>query len=111
MISEIFDPNVWKPVTGFNFKDITYHRAIAQGTVRIAFNRPDCLNAFRPQTVDELYTALNHVRQWSDVGCVLLTGNGPGKKHGKWSFCSGGDQGVRGEGGAYVSCKVGWNRL
>jgi len=99
MISEIFDPKAWKPVVGFDFKDITYHRAVDQGTVRIAFNRPDCLNAFRPQTVDELYTALNHARQWSDVGCVLLTGNGPGHKHGKWSFCSGGDQRIRGKDG------------
>ena len=81
-----FNPEKWDTVAGFNFTDITYHRAKDQGTVRIAFNRPDCLNSFRPQTVDELYIALDHARQSSDVGCVLLTGNGPSSKHGKWSF-------------------------
>ena len=94
-----FHPEDWSPVADFDFKDITYHRANTQGTVRIAFNRPECLNAFRPQTVDELYTALDHARQSSDVGCVLLTGNGPSQKHGKWSFCSGGDQRIRGKDG------------
>jgi len=99
MLSDCFRQEHWKPVEGFGFSDITYHRAKNSGTVRIAFNRPDCLNAFRPQTVDELYTALNHARQWSDVGCVLLTGNGPSLKHGKHSFCSGGDQRIRGKDG------------
>ena len=99
MISDAFQEDQWKPVEGFGFSDITYHRAKNSGTVRIAFDRPDCLNAFRPQTVDELYTALNHARQWSDVGCVLLTGNGPSTKHGKYSFCSGGDQRIRGKDG------------
>ena len=94
-----FHPEAWSPIADFDFHDITYHRAKTQGTVRIAFNRPECLNAFRPQTVDELYTALDHARQTSDVGCVLLTGNGPSKKHGKWSFCSGGDQRIRGKDG------------
>ena len=93
-----FKPEQWAPVPGFDFEDITYHRAKAHGTVRIAFNRPDCLNAFRPQTVDELYIALDHARQWSDVGCVLLTGNGPSQK-GQWSFSSGGDQRIRGADG------------
>ncbi len=93
-----FNPNLWTEVEGFDFEDITYHRSNDQGTVRIAFNRPDCLNAFRPKTVDELYTALDHARQWSDVGCVLLTGNGPSKK-GQWSFSSGGDQRIRGKDG------------
>lgn len=79
-VSDIFDPALWDEVSGFNFDDITYHRAKAHGTVRIAINRPDCLNAFRPKTVDELYIALDHARQWSDVGCVLLTGNGPPPK-------------------------------
>ncbi|QSX30073.1 1,4-dihydroxy-2-naphthoyl-CoA synthase [Shewanella cyperi] len=97
-ISDIFDPELWAPVEGFQFEDITYHRAKDQGTVRIAFNRPDCLNAFRPKTVDELYTALDHARQWSDVGCVLLTGNGPSAK-GQYSFSSGGDQRIRGKDG------------
>ena len=99
MISDCFQEDQWHPVAGFDFQDITYHRANHSGTVRIAFDRPDCLNAFRPQTVDELFTALDHARQWSDVGCVLLTGNGPSTKHGKHSFCSGGDQRIRGKDG------------
>jgi naphthoate synthase len=99
MVSEIFDESAWKPVEGFEFEDITYHRAVDQGTVRVAFNRPKVRNAFRPKTVDELYTALNHARQWSDVGCVLITGNGPSPKDGGWAFSSGGDQVVRGEDG------------
>jgi len=97
-VSDIFDPALWDEVSGFNFDDITYHRAKAHGTVRIAINRPDCLNAFRPKTVDELYIALDHTRQWSDVGCVLLTGNGPSAK-GQYSFSSGGDQRIRGKDG------------
>ena len=99
MVSEIFDPEKWLPVAGFDFKDITYHRAKAHGTVRIAFNRPEVRNAFRPPTVDELYTALDHARRSSDVGCVLLTGNGPSAKDGGWAFCSGGDQRIRGKDG------------
>lgn len=97
-VSDIFDPELWDLVEGFNFEDITYHRAKSQGTVRIAINRPDCLNSFRPKTVDELYTALDHARQWSDVGCVLITGNGPSAK-GQYSFCAGGDQRIRGKDG------------
>ena len=81
-VSEIFDPAAWEPVPGFAFTDITYHRAVDQGTVRVAFNRPEVRNAFRPHTVDELYTALEHARQSTDVGCVLLTGNGQiGRAH------------------------------
>ncbi len=99
MVSAIFDPDRWVEVEGFQFEDITYHRAKDQGTVRIAFNRPEVLNAFRPKTVDELYQALDHARQTPDVGVVLLTGNGPSKKHGKWAFSSGGDQRVRGPSG------------
>lgn len=99
MVSDLFDPARWQPVEGFAFTDITYHRAVDQGTVRVAFDRPEVLNAFRPQTVDELYRALNHARQTPDVGCVLLTGNGPSEKHGKWAFSSGGDQRVRGRDG------------
>jgi naphthoate synthase len=86
-------------VEGFDFHDITYHRALDQGTVRIAFNRPEVLNAFRPQTVDELFMALDHARQWPEIGCVLLTGNGPSEKHDKHSFCTGGDQRIRGKDG------------
>lgn len=99
MISELFDEQAWRPVSGFSFSDITYHRAVGQETVRIAFNRPEVRNAFRPGTVDELCTALDHARQTSDVGCVLLTGNGPSRKDGGWAFCSGGDQQVRGPDG------------
>ena len=99
MVSEIFDPNVWDVVPGFDFTDITYHRAKAHGTVRIAFNRPEVRNAFRPNTVDELYQALEHARCTSDVGCVLLTGNGPSPKDAGWAFCSGGDQRIRGKDG------------
>lgn len=97
-ISDIFDPTRWNTVSGFDFEDITYHRAKDQGTVRIAINRPDCLNSFRPKTVDELFIALDHARQWSDVGCVLITGNGPSAK-GQYSFCAGGDQRIRGKDG------------
>ena len=99
MVSAIFDASRWKVVDGFRFEDITYHRAIGQGTVRIAFNRPDVRNAFRPKTVDELYVALDHARMTSDVGCVLLTGNGPSPRDGVWAFCSGGDQRIRGRDG------------
>lgn len=99
IVSEIFDPTMWREVEGFDFRDITYHRAVGQGTVRIAFDRPEVRNAFRPATVDELYRALDHARQWSDVGCVLLTGNGPSPRDGGWAFCSGGDQRIRGRDG------------
>ena len=99
MVSEIFDDARWSEVKGFNFSDITYHRAVDQGTVRIAFNRPEIRNAFRPHTVDELYTALEHARQWTDIGTILLTGNGPSPKDGGWAFCSGGDQRIRGKDG------------
>jgi naphthoate synthase len=97
--SGIFDPKAWEPVAGFDFTDITYHRAVDQGTVRVAFDRPEVRNAFRPHTVDELYVALDHARQTSDVGCVLLTGNGPSPRDGGWAFCSGGDQRIRGRDG------------
>lgn len=99
MVSEIFDASRWVPVEGFDFRDITYHRCTEMGVVRVAFDRPEVRNAFRPQTVDELYTALDHARQTSDVGVVLLTGNGPSPKDGGWAFCSGGDQRIRGRHG------------
>ncbi len=110
-VSEIFDPQAWRPVGGHGFEDftdITYHRHVgtaADGstadlpTVRIAFDRPEVRNAFRPRTVDELYRALDHARMTSNVGCVLLTGNGPSAKDGGWAFCSGGDQRIRGRDG------------
>src|SRR5919197_255449 len=99
MVSEIFDADAWRPVDAFAFTDITYHRAVDQGAVRVAFNRPEVRNAFRPHTVDELYRALNHARTTPDVGCVLLTGNGPSPRDGGWAFCSGGDQRIRGHTG------------
>jgi naphthoate synthase len=97
--SELFDPDAWRVVPGFDFADITYHRALDTGAVRIAFDRPEVRNAFRPGTVDELYRALDHARQTPDVGCVLLTGNGPSPRDGGWAFCSGGDQRIRGRTG------------
>ncbi|MDP2773471.1 MAG: 1,4-dihydroxy-2-naphthoyl-CoA synthase [Nocardioides sp.] len=99
-VSETFDPTAWDPVPGFeDLTDLTYHRARAHGTVRVAFDRPDVLNAFRPHTVDELLRVMEHARTTSDVGCVLLTGNGPSDKNGKWAFCTGGDQRIRGRTG------------
>lgn len=99
-VSDLFDPDAWDAVPGFDdFTDITYHRAKHVGAVRVAFHRPEVRNAFRPRTVDELFSVLDHARQWSDVGCVLLTGNGPSPKDGGWAFCSGGDQRIRGKDG------------
>ena len=100
-VSELFDPSSWRPVEGFagELADVTYHRAVSQGTVRVAINRPEVRNAFRPRTVDELYACLDHARSLPDVACVLLTGNGPSPKDGGWAFCSGGDQRVRGQAG------------
>ncbi len=99
-VSDTFDPDRWRAVDGFgDLTDITYHRAVDQGTVRIAFDRPEVRNAFRPHTVDELFRVLDHARRTSDVGCVLLTGNGPSPKDGGHAFCSGGDQRIRGKDG------------
>ncbi|MCP3853822.1 MAG: 1,4-dihydroxy-2-naphthoyl-CoA synthase [Actinomycetia bacterium] len=98
-VSELFDASRWEPIAGFDFEDITYHRAVDQGTVRIAFDRPEVRNAFRPGTVDELYRSLDHARMTTDVGCIILTGNGPSPKDGGWAFCSGGDQRIRGRDG------------
>jgi naphthoate synthase len=99
MVSAIFNAERWKKVDRFDFKDITYHRAVDQGTVRIAFDRPEVRNAFRPSTVDELAAALEDACALTDVGCVLITGNGPSRKDGGWAFCSGGDQRIRGKDG------------
>lgn len=111
-VSDIFDPLSWRDVEGFDLTDITYHRAVQReldggtitaekdlGIVRIAFNRPEVRNAFRPETVDELYRALDHARLTPDVGAIILTGNGPSPKDGGWAFCSGGDQRIRGNDG------------
>ncbi len=103
-VSDLFEPQDWREVEGFtDLTDLTYHRCTrpgsAGGTVRIAFDRPEVRNAFRPHTVDELYRALDHARRTPDVGVVLLTGNGPSPKDGGWAFCSGGDQRIRGRSG------------
>ncbi len=105
-VSETFDASAWTPVPGFDdLTDVTYHRAVDVGAVRVAFDRPDVLNAFRPHTVDELYRVLDHARRSADVGCVLLTGNGPTPRAGSsaategWAFCTGGDQRIRGRSG------------
>lgn len=111
MISETFNPKRWTRVKEFQFEDITYHRTIDRKTVRIAIDRPDVRNAFRPQTVDELYYALDHARQSSHIGVVILTGNGPSKKDGGRSFCSGGDQKVRGRFGYRYTDKKQSERL
>jgi naphthoate synthase len=99
-VSELFDASIWSEVNGFEeLTDITYHKHVSLGVVRIAFNRPEVRNAFRPQTVDELAKALTHAQGLTDVGVVLLTGNGPSPKDGGWAFSSGGDQRVRGRAG------------
>lgn len=107
-VSELFDSSRWEPVDEFSFTDITYHRSVEPGVVRIAFDRPEVRNAFRPHTVDELATALEHARTSPRVGCVLLTGNGPSPRDGGWAFCSGGDQRIRGRSGyQYASGETG----
>ena len=99
-VSELFDAAIWQQVAGFeNQTDITYHSHVSMGVVRIAFNRPEIRNAFRPKTVDELASSLEHAKNNSKVGVVLLTGNGPSPKDGGWAFSSGGDQNVRGKDG------------
>jgi naphthoate synthase len=99
MSANPFDDSEWNIISDFDFSDVTYHRHVDGRTVRVAFDRPDVRNAFRPETVDELYTALDHARKQTDVGCVLLTGNGPSSKDGGWAFSAGGDQSIRGEDG------------
>jgi len=105
-VSDTFDPRRWRLVSGFgDLQDVTYHRQVERDgdgsvlrdlpTVRIAFDRPEVRNAFRPGTVDELYRTLDHARMTPDVAAVLLTGNGPSPKDGGYSFCSGGDQRIR----------------
>ena len=100
LVSELFDPEVWREVEGFGeLTDLTYHHDVAGRVARIAFDRPEVRNAFRPHTVDELYRALDDARQNPRIGVVLLTGNGPSEKDGGWAFCSGGDQRIRGRDG------------
>ncbi len=106
--SELFDEALWKAVDGFDgLTDLTYHHDIDGRVARIAFDRPEVRNAFRPHTVDELYRALDHARQDGRIGVVLLTGNGPSPKDGGWAFCSGGDQRVRGRAGYEYSDAAG----
>jgi naphthoate synthase len=99
MVSELFEPDKWESIFPDRFERITYHRHTDGHTVRIAFDRPEVLNAFGPKTVDELYESFDHAHKQSEVGCVLITGNGPSEKHDKWAFSSGGDQSIRGEDG------------
>lgn len=99
-VSEIFDPEAWVDVPGFqDFTDVTYHHSSDGRIARVAFNRPEVRNAFRPKTVDELYRALDNAHQNSAIGVVLITGNGPSAKDGGWAFSSGGDQRIRGRSG------------
>ena len=113
-VSDTFDPAAWRDAAadvdcsrdgadGPGLPDLTYHRHVRDGAdqpvVRIAFDRPEVRNAFRPQTVDSLYRALEHARMDPGVGVVLLTGNGPSAKDGGHAFCSGGDQRIRGRDG------------
>ena len=99
-VSELFDPTRWQDVEGFEtLTDITYHHDTSGRIAHIAFDRPEVRNAFRPQSVDELYRALDHARQNTRIGVVLITGNGPSQKDGGWAFCSGGDQRIRGRDG------------
>src|SRR6056297_1878866 len=100
LVSEIFTQSAWREVEGIgHLGDITYHHHVDGGIARVAFNRPEVRNAFRPQTVDELLAVLEHVRLDTSVGVSLLTGNGPSPKDGGWAFCSGGDQRMRGSTG------------
>ena len=101
-VSELFDEDEWMPAPGApegGYTDITSHVSKDGRIARIAFDRPEVRNAFRPHTVDELYRALDLARQDPRIGVVLLTGNGPSPKDGGWAFCSGGDQRIRGRDG------------
>ena len=101
-VSELFDEDEWQPAPGApegGYTDITSHVSTDGRIARIAFDRPEVRNAFRPHTVDELYRALDIARQDPRIGVVLLTGNGPSPKDGGWAFCSGGDQRIRGRDG------------
>ena len=95
----------WKTVK--EYEDITYKKS--NGIARIAFNRPDVRNAFRPKTTLELYQALYDANEDTSIGVVLLSAEGPSSKDGVYSFCSGGDQKARGQKG-YVG-DDGYHRL
>ncbi|MGI6878722.1 1,4-dihydroxy-2-naphthoyl-CoA synthase [Microbacterium sp. gxy059] len=99
-VSDIFDPEIWEPAPRSDgYRDITAHVSTDGRIARIAFDRPEVRNAFRPGTVDELFDALETARTDPRIGVVLLTGNGPSQKDGGWAFCSGGDQRIRGRDG------------
>ncbi len=82
--------------TAKTYEDIFYHKA--DGIAKITINRPHKRNAFRPETVNELCHAFSDAREDNQIGVILLTGAGP-HTDGKYAFCSGGDQSVRGEAG------------
>ncbi|MFM7627988.1 MAG: 1,4-dihydroxy-2-naphthoyl-CoA synthase [Algoriphagus sp.] len=94
-------------ITTKEYEDITYKKC--NGVARIAFNRPDVRNAFRPKTTAELYNAFYDAQEDTSIGVILLSGEGPSSKDGKWAFCSGGDQRARGHQG-YVG-EDGYHRL
>ncbi|MSS45739.1 1,4-dihydroxy-2-naphthoyl-CoA synthase [Cutibacterium sp. WCA-380-WT-3A] len=112
-ISDTFDAHRWRDVDipGEPLTDMTFHRLVSRGesdhapagedlpVVRIAFDRPAIRNAFRPHTVDELYRCIDTARCSPDVAAIILTGNGPSPRDGGYSFCSGGDQRIRGAAG------------
>jgi naphthoate synthase len=103
-LSPLFDEALWRVVPGFeDLSDVTYHQDEAHSMARVAFNRPEVRNAFRPHTVDELYRVLDHARLVPTLGAVILTGNGPSPTDGGWAFCSGGDQRIRGKDGYQYS--------
>ncbi len=109
MIINPFNPSLWREIK--QFRDITFHESQTTGAVRIAFNRPDILNAFRPETVDDLIEALHMAHEDSSIGTIILTGNGPSKKDGQYSFSAGGDQRVRGADGYTYEDKTKTGRL
>lgn len=107
-VSELFDASEWTDAASAisgpsGLTDITYHHSLDGRIARIAFDRPEVRNAFRPHSVDELYRALEDARTNPRIGVVLLTGNGPSAKDGGWAFCSGGDQRIRGRDGYQYS--------
>lgn len=87
-------PTEWIEVK--KFSDILYHKA--GGIAKVTINRPEKRNAFRPETVSQMQEAFNDAREDQSIGVVLLTGSGP-HTDGKYAFCAGGDQSVRGSAG------------
>src|SRR5476649_2940824 len=84
----------WNPVK--TYSDILYHKA--DGIARVTINRPEKRNAFRPETVSQMIAAFTDAREDPAIGVVLLTGAGP-HTDGKYAFCAGGNQSVRGHAG------------